>query len=116
MIYRPHVIQKQERAEKFGKRMTEGRLRTIQEGPAPDYPQDINCKDYVDEITITRHSPHGIEIHNITLYMSPKRVDCFLVMQNNLMIMGDNKRPWQMGSYKVGNLIATILGRRGKSN
>lgn len=94
--------------------MTEGRLRAISNKPSPNHPKDINCKEYVDEITITRRSPYGNEKHNITLYMSPKRVDCFLVKDGNLIVMGDNKRPLQMGAYKVGNFISTILGRRGR--
>ena len=104
------------KARKFRKNQVEARIRAIQEALPPDYPQDINYKDFVDEIIIIRHTPYGIEKHNITLYMSPTRVVCFLVKQGTLMIMGDNKRPRQMGAYKVGNFIATILGRRGRFN
>lgn len=101
------------RAQNFGKKMTEGRLRAILSRPAPFYPQTINHRDFWDEIIIIRHSPHGIEEIKLTAFMCPTKVDSNFVTQDGYMIL-ENKRPKRMGSYKIGILLSTILGRRGR--
>lgn len=98
---------------KWRKNQTEKRKRLILERPAPDYPDIINHRDYYDEIILRRHSPEGVRETIITLFMCPDKIDSHYVSRDGYMRLL-NKRPVRMGSYKVGELIGKLLGRRGR--
>jgi len=102
--------------KKWRNNQIEAKKRAISARSAPDYPEVINHKEYWDDIKITRHTPYGIEELAFTLFMSPKRVDSCFVMQGRCLVMGENKRPRQMGMYRALNYIANILGRKGGLN
>ena len=106
-------MQMNEKRSKWRKNQTEKRKRLILERPAPDYSDTIDAKDYWDEIVIRRHSPQGIRETTITLFMCPVKIDSHYVSRDGYMRLL-NKRPVRMGSYKVGELIGKLLGRRGR--
>ena len=102
-----------EKRSKWRKNQTEKRKRLILERPAPDYPDRIEPRDYYDEIIIRRHSPQGTKETIITLFMCPVKIDSHYVSRDGYMKL-INKRPKRIGSYKVGELIGKLLGRRGR--
>ena len=101
-----------EKRLKWRKNQTKKRKRLILERPAPDYPDIINHRDYYDEIILRRHSPEGVKETVVTLFMCPVKIDSHYVARDGYMRLL-NKRPVRMGSYKVGELIGKLLGRRG---
>ena len=102
-----------EKRSKWRKNQTEKRKRLILERPSPDYPDRIDTRDYYDKITIERHSPQGIKETVITLFMCPTKVDSHFFSRDGYMRLL-NSRPVRIGSYKVGELIGKLLGRRGR--
>ena len=108
-------MQMSEKRSKWRKNQTEKRKRLILERPAPDYPDEIDSREYWDKITIERHSPQGVKETVITLFMCSDKIDSHYVSRDGYMRLL-NKRPQRMGSYKVGELIGKLLGRRGRFN
>ena len=106
-------MQMSEKRPRWRKNQTEKRKRLILERPAPDYPNRINTRDYYDEIIIRRHSPQGVKETIITLFMCPTKVDSHFYSSDGYMRLL-NSRPVRVGSYKVGELIGKLLGRRGR--
>jgi len=102
-----------EKRSKWRKNQTEKRKRLILERPPPDYPDTIDHRDYWDEIVLRRHSPEGVRETTITLFMCSDKVDSHYVMRDGYMRL-HNKRPKRIGSYKVGELVGKLLGRRGR--
>ena len=102
-----------ENRSKWRKNQTKKRKRLILERPAPDYPDMIDPKEYWDEVILRRHSPDGTRETIITLFMCPEKVDSHYVMWDGYMKL-DNKWPKRMGSYKIGELVGKLLGRRGR--
>lgn len=100
---------------KWRKNQTEKRKRLILERPAPDYPDIIEPRDYWDEIILRRHSPNETKETTITLFMCSDKIDSHYVSRDGYMRLL-NRRPKRMGSYKVGELIGKLLGRRGRFN
>lgn len=105
-------MQMNEKRSKWRKNQTEKRKRLILERPAPDYPDIIDHREYWDEIIIRRHSPEGTKETIITLFMCSDKIDSHYVSRDGYMRLL-NKRPKRMGSYKVGEFIGKLLGRRG---
>ena len=105
-------MQMSEKRPRWRKNQTEKRKRLILERPSPYYPNMIDSRDYWDKITIERHSPQGTKETVITLFMCPVKIDSHYVSRDGYMRLS-NKRPVRMGSYKVGELIGKLLGRRG---
>ncbi len=103
-----------EKRQNWRNSQVKARIRAISDRPAPDYPDVIDHKEYWDDIEITRHTPYGEEKIHFRLQMSHKRIDSCLVIHNGYLVMGDNKRPQQMGMYRALNYIANVLGRRGR--
>ena len=108
-------MQMDKKRSKWRKNQTEKRKRLILERPPPDYPDMIDAKEYWDEIIIKRHSPEGIRETIFTLFMCPDKVDSHYISRDGYMRLL-NKRPVRIGSYKVGELIGKLLGRRGRFN
>ena len=102
-----------EKRIKWRKNQTEKRKRLILERPTPDYPNAINYQEHWDEIIIRRHSSEGVRETVITLFICPTKVDSHYVMRDGYMKL-NNKRPRRMGSYKIGELVGKLLGRRGR--
>jgi len=98
---------------KLRKNQTAKRKRLILERPAPDYPDNINPLDFWDEIIVIRHTPYGDRQTNIALYMCPDKIDSHYYSRDGYMRLL-NKRPQRIGSYKVGELVGKLLGRRGR--
>lgn len=98
---------------RWRKNQTEKRKRLILERPPPDYTDMIEPRDYWDEIIIRRHSPQGVKETTITLFMCPTKVDSHFFSRDGYMRLL-NSRPARVGSYKVGELIGKLLGRRGR--
>jgi hypothetical protein len=92
---------------------TDKRKRLILERSAPDYHEIINYQEHWDEVIVRRHSPHGIRETTITLFMCPDKIDSHYLMRDGYMKL-INKRPDRMGSYKIGEYIGKLLGRRGR--
>ena len=113
MIYGSPVMQMNEKRSRWRKNQTEKRKRLILERPAPDYPDEINHQEYWDEITVTRHTPYGDRQTKIILFMCPDKIDSHYYSRDGYMRL-KNKRPHRIGSYKVGELIGKLLGRRGR--
>ncbi|MCK5606142.1 hypothetical protein KAR91_29860 [Candidatus Pacearchaeota archaeon] len=104
-----------EKRSKWRKNQREKRKRLILERPHPDYPDMINSREYWDEIVITRHTPYGDRETKIILFMCSDKIDSHYVSRDGYMKL-INKRPKRMGSYKVGELIGKLLGRRGTAH
>ena len=102
-----------EKRSKWRKNQTEKRKRLILERPAPDYPDKIDTREHWDEIIIRRHSPQGVKETIITLFMCPTKIDSHFYSRDGYMRLL-NSRPVRVGSYKVGELIGKLLGRRGR--
>lgn len=78
--------------------LTKGRIRAIQEGPSPNYRENINKRECWIKLEITQHSPTGERKDIITAYMAHDRVDSFNIKDGVLMIMKENGK----GLLKVG--------------
>lgn len=84
--------------DNHAKNLTMGRIRAIQESPPPNYPEDINKRDYWIKLEITQHSPAGETKDTITAYMAHDRVDSFNIKDGTLMIIKENEK----GLLKLG--------------
>lgn len=104
-----------EKRSKWRKNQIEKRKRLILERPSPAYPEEINTREHWDEIVIRRHSPQGVKETVIMLFMCPTKVDSHFYSRDGYMRLL-NSRPVRVGSYKVGELIGKLLGRRGRFN
>lgn len=88
--------------ENFGKKMAQGRINKIQNDPAPDYLDTIDPRQNYIVIKIEQHFQSGIKKDQITLYMDRKRINCWNVKHNNLILIHNTgKKLLRMGIYRV---------------
>lgn len=87
--------------------LTMGRIRAIQEGPPPDYREDINKRECWIKLEITQHNPAGERKDTITAYMAHDRVDSFNVKDGTLMVIKESGRGLlKLGTHRLMAWIA----------
>jgi hypothetical protein len=103
MISAPHVMFRSKKVrEGFGRKMTQGRVDKIQNGPASDHPDPIDPKKNYIIIKIEQHSQSGVKKDQIELYMDRKRINCWNIKHNGLMLIHPvGKKLLRMGIYRV---------------
>lgn len=88
--------------ENFGKKMTQGRIDKIQNGTVPNYPEILDPKKNYIVIKIEQHFQYGVEKDKIILYMDSKRMNCWNIKHNSLMLIhSSGKKLLRMGIYKT---------------
>lgn len=111
MISVPHAMFRDEKTrENFGKKMAQGRIDKIQNSPSPDSPDPIDPKKNYIIIKIEQHFQSGIKKDQIELYMDRKRINCWNIKYNGLMLIHPvGKKLLRMGIYKVMVWISANL-------
>ena len=111
MISVSHVMLRDKKTrENFGKKMTQGRIDKIQNSPAPYYPEDLDQKKNYIVIKIEQHLQSGTKEDQVILCMDSKRMNCWNVKHNNLMLIhGSGKKLLRMGIYRAMVWISTNI-------
>ena len=105
-----------DKAKKFQANRVKKRIQNIEEGPTPDYRDNINNLEYWTEIEIKQHSPFGIKKSSIIAFMAHDRVDSSIVKVDRLFLFRDSGRGLlRMGNHRLMAWIAKhILTRYGR--
>ena len=83
------------------------RIRKIEEGPMPDYHKDVDSKENYVYIYIEQHSPSGIQVDRINLYMDNNRSNSWNIKHNGYMqIHEEDKRLFRAGTHRALAWIA----------
>ena len=112
--------------QELSEKEVEARIRKIQDGPKPDYPEDINFHNERIEVYIIRREAYKtpqIDYWYLSDHKGEGRIDQYRLSYNGKdifynkskhLVLNDTKWPVIMGLYKSFNLMSAKLGRTGK--
>jgi hypothetical protein len=106
------------RIKKKNNNQVNARLRSIQDGPIPDYPKDYDPKKNYVYMYIEQYTSRGVQIDEVNFYMDPRRCNSWNIKHNGYMqIHESGKRLFRAGTHRalawIARNIFPNIGRHG---